>query len=213
MITNIYINYTYNLFRFIKMKKEKKEIVFFEGSVFEYKRVISYFMTIFFTFFLMLILLLVIALSREVLSDRDFEEYVLQTKSLINELEEVEENKFSAYENYSLNVSNYESKTIFNRLDVDDYSKVGSKNNNFSFLTLKINYEIELYKNESLVILDIKPELGDDILVIVDQEPSKAKLIDILEDGTLIVIVPHLFTDIGEFYEVNPRNYKGVFLE
>lgn len=195
------------------MDDEKKEIILAKESIFQYKRVISYFMTIFFTFFLMMILLLVIALSREVLSDGDFEQYVLQTKSLLNELEAVEENKFSAYENYSLNVSNYDSKTIFTRLNVDDYSKTSPSNRNFSFLTLRVNYGVREFNNESLVILGMKPEIGDDILVVISQEESRAKLIDILEDGTLIVIQPYPLTDIGEFAEVRSRNYKGVFLE
>ncbi len=195
------------------MNKEKKEIVLAKESIFQYERVISYFLTIFFTFFIMMILLLVIALSREVLSDRDFEQYVLQTKSLLNELEEVEEDRFSAYENFSLNVSNYELKTIFTRLNVDDYSKISPPDRNFSFLTLRINYEVREFNNESLVILGMRPEIGDDILVVISQEESKAKLIDILEDGTLIVIQPYPLTDIGKFAEVRPRNYKGVFLE
>ena len=195
------------------MNKEKKEIVLAKESIFQYERVISYFLTIFFTFFIMMILLLVIALSREVLSDRDFEQYVLQTKSLLNELEEVEEDRFSAYEDFSLNVSNYELKTIFTRLNVDDYSKISPPDRNFSFLTLRINYEVREFNNESLVILGMRPEIGDDILVVISQEESKAKLIDILEDGTLIVIQPYPLTDIGKFAEVRPRNYKGVFLE
>ena len=156
-----------------------------DNSIFNYERSINYFLTIFFVFVLMIFLLLIIGLSREVLSDNDVEKHVLKTKNLIDELEKVEEDSLS-YENISLNISDYYSYQLVNRLDVltsnTDTNEVPLNS------ILYFNHLIKVFNDSIIVIADLNPIIGDYVLVEIENELIKGVVIDIEETGNLILV-------------------------
>lgn len=157
---------------------EKKSSV--PSNFFEYSRMINYFLTIFFIFLLMISILLFINLSRAVLSDADVERHLTQTKSLLQELEEVENTQSRSYINMSTNFSHYSRNSPLTRLNIDDVSLYQSEVSGVAYLTLKsLNYSYETI-HSSIIVTNIDPLLYD---MIIFKDPSST-----LERGLIIGI-------------------------
>ena len=157
-------------------------------GTYAYSSMMNYFLTIFFIFGLMLFLLLLIIISREVLSDANFERHILETKSLLDELERVERGPDNRFERFSSNISEYQKNSIFKRIIIDDLSLSSSQNSNISFITFKTsNYTFEIIE-DLLLVSDIELERFDYILYSGSIHPSSYQVLNIYSKGLILDI-------------------------
>lgn len=153
-------------------------------TFFEYRRMINYFMTVFFIFLLMVSILLFINLSRTVLSDSNIEKHLSDTKSLLEELEEVEKSGSNKFANFSSNFSDYPQKNLINRLDIEDISLFDTNKSEVAYLTLKSSEYRYKTIDSSIIIINIEPELYD--MIIFRDETSnfqRGLIIDLYDES------------------------------
>ena len=157
-------------------------------GTYAYNSMMNYFLTIFFIFGLMLFLLLLIILSREVLSDANFERHILETKSLLDELEREERGTESRFDSFNSNISEYQKNSIFKRIIIDDLSLSSHSSSNISFITFKTsNYSFEILE-DLLIVSNIELERFDYILYSGSIYPSSAYVLGIYSKGLILDI-------------------------
>ncbi|MFT4244647.1 MAG: hypothetical protein ACMXYB_04320 [Candidatus Woesearchaeota archaeon] len=188
-----------------------------------YNSMLNYFLTIFFIFGLMLFLLLLIILSREVLADASIERHLIETKSLLEELDKVERGRENRFDSFNSNISQYEQNSIFNRVFIDDLSLLSPENSNISFVSMRFqDNEFELIENR-LIVTDIDFRVEDYILYISNfQEPesdflySKGLILEIIKDkqDTSIIEEIVVLKDVREFesqIQITEMNHNDFF--
>lgn len=143
------------------MKKKENQA---SKTFFEYRRMLNYFMTVFFIFLLMISILLFINLSRAVLSDSNIERHLTDTKSLLEELEEVEKSGANRFDNFSTNFSDYPQKALINRIEIDDISLYDTNKSEVAYLTLKSSNYTYNAIDSSIIITNVEPILYDVII-------------------------------------------------
>ncbi|MFP4402235.1 MAG: hypothetical protein ACLFPL_03295 [Candidatus Nanoarchaeia archaeon] len=137
-------------------------------SIFEYRTMIHYLLTVSFIFILMLSIVFLISLSRYALSDADVENHVLNTKSLLEELNQVEQSQqarlSSIYANVSLNYSSYETTSPLSRLSIDDTSLLASSSTHTSYITFRFKNNSFEEWNDVIIVNSIEPIQNEEIV-------------------------------------------------
>ena len=197
-----------------------------------YNSMMNYFLTIFFIFGLMLFLLLLIILSREVLADASFERHLIETKSLLEELERVERGRENRFDLFETDISLYQKNSVFKRIEIDDLALISTPNSNTSFITLKMqNYNFELF-DDLLLVSNIEPQTYDYIsyssnqrdftsdspymkgliLQITYEEDSSVKEIIVLKDlSEFESNIQYLDLTHNDFFEViSKQQIRGI---
>lgn len=118
----------------------------------------------------MISILLFINLSRTVLSDSNIERHLTDTKSLLEELEEVENSRTNRFGDFSTNFSDYPQKSLINRIEIDDISLSDSSKNSIAYLTLKSSKYAYKTIDSSIIITNVDPLLYD--MIIFEDENS-----------------------------------------
>ena len=202
----------------IKSKSSKKEEELQKPGIFEYNKILNYFMTVFFIFVLMIFFLLIITLSRIVLSDSTFERHVIETRSLIEELERFERSRPDLYENVSLDMDDHIRNSILYRLELDDVALISSQSSDISFITLRTSkYEFESVGN-FIIITNLEPQVNDQVLISTSQGSIQHAVI--IDDsppsrigGIAVLINNEEFEEIDNIIEViEPTSILGVVL-
>ncbi|MCH8519736.1 MAG: hypothetical protein LAT82_03190 [Nanoarchaeota archaeon] len=158
-------------------------------GTYAYNSMMNYFLTIFFIFGLMLFLLLLIILSREVLSDANFERHVMQTKSLLQELERVERGRENRFDLFNSNINEYQKNSVFKRIIIDDLALSSSQATNISYITFKTrDYSFDLL-DDLLVVSNVELELYDYVLYSGSMYSSSQNTLDIYSKGLIIEII------------------------
>lgn len=202
----------------MRNKSEKKKQISVLESVFEYKSMIHYILTVLFIFALMLSIIFLISVSRYTLSDADVENHVLNTKSLIEELDQVEKSQeqslASRFENISLNYSTYSPVSPLLRLNINDSSLTSSNTSQISYLTLRFkDYFFQIW-NDKILLKNILPRVDEEIVYKSNITSQNHKGIIISANGDEFVILSSITDETGEsiIERVKPRNIKGIIL-
>ena len=193
-----------------KIEKELKQTLG-NDSIFEYKSVLNYFLTIFFIFLLMIILLLIVALSREVLADKGVEQHLLDTRSLLQELEEVEQNQ-NQFVNISRNISDYKKDSILTRLDLGDIDHSTRNRANNTFVSFKTQHVFQTIDGGTIIVKDLFPQINDRVIVKLNEQYVEGAVIEVKDSGNLVLLHDFELTGIGEISEVDFSNFQGVIL-
>lgn len=129
------------------------------------KKVVNYILTLGFIFLLISFLSSLILISRIVLSDADLQEHVVETKEILQEIEEIEK-KTKAFENntirktFNLN-STYVNSRLLEQLLLERYFTNTQKNT--SILSFYLNSSI-ITKENNTYILTTSVEEGEYII-------------------------------------------------